>query len=70
MSHVSDTDRHPYGERIEVKHACPNCPSPLIGGVARFPNPFCPHCYGTGLVDEAELDRWTRKMAAAAAGGQ
>lgn len=41
-------------DRQDIRHACPRCNS-------AGPSIFCPHCAGTGLVTEAELDRWQRQ---------
>ena len=63
MTRVSDNDHlamHPGGVRQEVTHACPDCPSPLAGGVARMPDPLCRWCRGTGLVFTDELAAWQR----------
>lgn len=54
--------QHPYGERIEVKHACPDCPTPLAGGIARVPDPLCRWCRGIGLVTTEDLDRWQQSQ--------
>jgi len=51
------------GERFDVKHACPDCPTPL-GPLYRPPNPFCRWCRGTGLLTNAELARWQSAQAA------
>lgn len=45
---------------MDVTHACPDCPSPLAGGIAIAPNPFCRWCHGTGQLTTDELDRWQR----------
>lgn len=58
---MTGIDQHPYGQRIEVKHACPDCPTPLAGGVARLPNVFCPTCHGDGLVTTDQLDLWQQR---------
>lgn len=50
---------HPFGGgRSDVKHACPDCPSPLAAGLAIAPSAFCRWCLGTGLVTTEDLDRW------------
>ena len=54
---MSDIAQHPLGERFEVKHACPDCPTPLAAVVLQ-PNPFCRWCYGTGLITTAQLAAW------------
>jgi len=60
---MTDSDQHPLGERFDVKHACPDCPTPL-GPLYRPPNPFCRWCRGTGLLTNAELARWQSAQAA------
>lgn len=47
--------RHPAGERIDVRHACPAHP---IGDVP----PFCEWCLGSGLVGADKLARWVREQ--------
>lgn len=48
------------GERFDVQHACPQCPSPLATGIAIAPSIFCRWCSGTGLVTTAQLAAWQR----------
>jgi len=50
--------QHPQGERIEVRHACPECPTPLAGGIYIPPNGLCVWCRGAGLVSTEDLARW------------
>jgi len=79
MHQKSDIDRlalgahemRPYDRTGDVKHACPNCPSPLTapGALVLAPNTFCPWCYGTGLVDEATLAHYQRRIWADALAG-
>lgn len=57
-------EQHPRGERIEVRHACPDCPTPLTT-LWQPPRPDCRFCAGTGLVTTAELARWQRQANAA-----
>jgi DnaJ-class molecular chaperone len=53
--------QHPRGERFDVKHACPDCPTPGAGGIWIPPSALCPTCRGTGLVTTAELGAWQAK---------
>jgi hypothetical protein len=59
---VTATDHHPLSARgrFEVRHACPDCPTPLAGlGQLLLPaRAHCRTCAGTGLVSEAELALW------------
>lgn len=51
--------QHQRGERLEVRHACPDCPMP--GGALYVPpSAVCRWCGGTGLVDGATLAAWQR----------
>ena len=59
---MTDIAHRPSGKKLDVKHACPECPIPFVGGIARLPNPFCPWCWGTGLVTAQELHRWEYKL--------
>jgi len=54
---MSDIAQHPGGKRFDVKHACPDCPTPLAA-IYQNPNPFCPWCYGTGLLTTEQLAQW------------
>ena len=54
---MTEIDQHPRGERFDVKHACPDCPTPL-GALYQPPNSFCGWCAGTGLVTTEALGRW------------
>lgn len=56
---MSEIDQHAKGERFDVKHACPDCPTPLAALVLQ-PNPFCRWCQGTGLVTTEMLATWQR----------
>jgi hypothetical protein len=47
--------QHPYGQRIQVRHLCPEC------GI--HTQAFCPVCLGGGLVDTDRLARWERDQA-------
>lgn len=58
---MTGIDQHQRGARIEVNHACPDCPTPLAAlgpGLVLPPNPSCRHCRGTGLLTTAELAAW------------
>ncbi len=48
--------QHPGGQRFEVRHACPECPTPLAA-LAVPPTGLCPWCRGTGLVATEDLAR-------------
>ncbi len=67
MHPLSDFDRlkgHPLRQRErigEIKHACPECPTPgavTPGGVTLVANPGCQFCHGSGVVSEEMLARW------------
>ncbi|HWB34591.1 MAG TPA: hypothetical protein VHA75_01055 [Rugosimonospora sp.] len=57
MNTISDSGargelpQHPYGERIDAQHACPECP---IG----TPRADCGVCAGTGLLTGDQLARY------------
>jgi hypothetical protein len=56
-----DFGQHPRGVRLDnIKHACPECPTPFarVGELQLPPRPDCRWCHGTGLLSEAELYRW------------
>jgi len=38
--------------RDDVRHMCPQ------EGCGLPANPFCPVCFGTGTISDAQLDRW------------
>lgn len=44
-------DQHPNGRRVEVTHACPECP---LGA----PRPLCRTCHGFGTLTTEDLERW------------
>lgn len=46
--------QHPYGERIEAMHQCPDC-----AGRVRI---FCVTCAGAGLVSSLRLEIWERRQ--------
>lgn len=48
---MSVIDQHPEGVRVDVTHACPECP---IG----HPKPFCEWCLGLGQLTTDRLARW------------
>jgi len=50
-------EQHVKGERIEAKHACPDCPTPLAALYVP-PSPTCRTCNGTGLLTGEDLARW------------
>jgi hypothetical protein len=58
---VTGIAQHPHGQRFEVKHACPDCPTPLAGGIQLLPNVFCPTCRGSGLITTEQLDQWQQR---------
>jgi len=54
---VTVFEQHPAGERIEVRHACPEC-GPFEKHL------FCTVCWGTNLVTTAQLAAWQRQVLA------
>lgn len=51
-------DQHPSGERVDVRHMCPeaSCGNP--------PSPFCVVCLGAGSITTDRLDRWQAQVLA------
>ena len=63
LTGMTDMDQHVRGERFDVKHACPDCPTPLAT-LWQQPNPLCRWCHGTGLLTTQQLARWQQAQAA------
>jgi hypothetical protein len=64
---MNNFGQHLLGIRMEARHACPGCPTPLtaVGTIYIPPSPNCPYCQGSGSVDEATLARYQREWNAA-----
>jgi hypothetical protein len=59
---MADIDQHPRGVRFDVKHACPECPTPFAGGIHLLPKVFCQTCHGDGLITTEQLAQWQRRQ--------
>lgn len=53
---------HPLGVRMDIQHACPECPSPLAAGLTIAPSILCRWCSGSGLLTTEQLARWQREQ--------